>query len=327
MTKLYEDFFDDNIGQLQTSLNGMTDDIDNPVDNYEYVVDFYDSTPNKVEKMKDKLEAILSACVDEFSNIEVYEKGCVRFGFNNSITNLRLLCRFIESLDKINSVYAIYDKDGEAVLEWDIYDTQTDWTHKKIHFAYQFFPFKKYGFKPFDLFVKENVYDRLSNIANVEEICLAEKFVGTVDLNFLKNEPNNAKGYYIVSYEFNSISIPPNLKSNVINGASGYVFKDKNWKFTNPYYQFGSDMSTGNFYFSFDMLLEPIYIEAIDNAIELVISCLMYEDDGGEDGFKATLPEFMENVNKIFGGHMPESLRKRIESEVRIREANRFDED
>ena len=75
------------------------------------------------------------------------------------------------------------------------------------------------------------------------------------------------------------------------------------------------------------MLLGPVYIEAIDNAIEVVISCTMYEDDGGEDGFDAVLPDFMENVNKIFGGHMPESLRKSIESEVRIREANRFYED
>ena len=75
------------------------------------------------------------------------------------------------------------------------------------------------------------------------------------------------------------------------------------------------------------MLLGPVYIEDIDNAIELVISCTMYEDDGGGDGFDAVLPDFMEDVNKIFGGHMPDTLRKSIESEVRIREANRFDED
>ena len=94
-------------------------------------------------------------------------------------------------------------------------------------------------------------------------------------------------------------------------------------KFTNPYYQFGYDTSS-DFYFSFDMLLGPVYIEDIDNAIELVISCTMYEDDGGEDGFNAVLPDFMEDVNKIFGGHMPETLRKCIESEVEKREANRF---
>ena len=81
---------------------------------------------------------------------------------------------------------------------------------------------------------------------------------------------------------------------------------------------------SGDFYFSFDMLLGPVYIEAIDNAIELVISCTMYEDDGGEDGFDATLPDFIEHVNKIFGGHMPETLRKSIEFEVRRCEANRF---
>ena len=61
-----------------------------------------------------------------------------------------------------------------------------EWTYKKIHFVYQLFPFKKYGFKPFDLFVTDNAYDRLSDIANVEEVCPTEKFVGTVDLNFKK---------------------------------------------------------------------------------------------------------------------------------------------
>ena len=207
-----------------------------------------------------------------------------------------------------------------------MFDGPTEWTHKKIHFAYQFFPFKKYGFKPFDLFVTDNVYDRLFNIANVEEVCLSERYAGTVDLNFLKNDPYDAEGYYIVPFEFNHILLPNNLKLDVLNGDSGYVFRDKDWKFTNPCYQFGYDTS-GDFYFSFDMLLGPVYIESIDNAIELVISCTMYEDDGGEDGFKATLPDFMKHVNKIFGGHMPETLRECIESEVRMREANRFDND
>lgn len=192
MRKLYEDFFDDNAGQLQTSLKGLTDEIDNPADDYDYVVDFYDSFPNVGEKMKDKLETILSASVAEFSEIIVDdEEGHVGFGFNNSITNPRTFCRFITSLDNFDRAYAIYNKDGETVLEQDIFDNTTEWTYKKIHFAYQFFPFKKYGFKPFDLFVTDNVYDRLSDIANVEEVCLAEKFVGTVELNFLKNEPVN----------------------------------------------------------------------------------------------------------------------------------------
>lgn len=191
MRKLYEDFFDDNAGQLQTSLKRLTDEIDNPADDYDYVVDFYDSSPDGAEKMKDKLETILSASVAEFSEIKVNEEGHVNFGFNNSITNLRSFCRFITSLDKFNSDYAIYDKDGEVMIEQEMFDDHTDLTHKKIHFAYQFFPFKKYGFKPFDLFVTDNAYDRLFNIANVEEVCLAEKFVGTVDLNFLKNEPGN----------------------------------------------------------------------------------------------------------------------------------------
>ena len=110
MTRLYEDFFDDNAGQLQTSLKGMTDEIDNPADDYDYVV-FYDSSPDETEKMKDKLETILSACVAEFSEIEVNERGQVKFGFNNSITNLKLFFRIINSLDKFKSVYSIDDKD------------------------------------------------------------------------------------------------------------------------------------------------------------------------------------------------------------------------
>ena len=191
MRKLYEDFFDDNAGQLQTSLKGLTDEIDNPADDYDYVVDFYDSTPDEAEKMKDKLETILSACVAEFSEVKVNEEGHVGFGFNNSITNPRKFCRFITSLDKFNSLYVIYDKDRDPVLAQDVFDNPTEWMHKKIHFAYQFFPFKKYGFKPFDLFVTSNPYDRLFDIAKVDTLCMSEKFVGTLDLNFLKNKPAN----------------------------------------------------------------------------------------------------------------------------------------
>ena len=36
MRKLYEDFFDDNAGQLQTSLKELTDEIDNPADDLLY---------------------------------------------------------------------------------------------------------------------------------------------------------------------------------------------------------------------------------------------------------------------------------------------------
>ena len=75
MRKLYEDFFDDNAGQLQTSLKGLTDEIDNPADDY-------DSSLNEAEKIKVKLETILSACVVEFSEIKVNEEGHVEFGFN-----------------------------------------------------------------------------------------------------------------------------------------------------------------------------------------------------------------------------------------------------
>ena len=115
-------FFDDNAGQLQTSLKGLTDEIDNPADNYDYVVEFYDSTPDEAKKMKDKLDTILSASVTEFSKIKVDEEGHVGFGFNNSITNLRKFCRFIASLDKFNNLYVIYNKDRKPVLEQDMFD-------------------------------------------------------------------------------------------------------------------------------------------------------------------------------------------------------------
>jgi len=45
MTKLYEDFFDDNDIQLQTSLKGLADELDSPMD-YDYVVEFYESSPD-----------------------------------------------------------------------------------------------------------------------------------------------------------------------------------------------------------------------------------------------------------------------------------------
>ena len=35
MRKLYEDFVDDNAGQLQTSLKGLSDEFDSPMD-YDY---------------------------------------------------------------------------------------------------------------------------------------------------------------------------------------------------------------------------------------------------------------------------------------------------
>ena len=72
------------------------------------------------------------------------------------------------------------------MLGQEMFDDPIEWTYKKIHFVYQLFPFKKYGFKPFDLFVTDDAYYRLFEIATIEEVCLTERYVGTVDLSFFK---------------------------------------------------------------------------------------------------------------------------------------------
>ena len=77
MTRLYEDFFDDNAGQLQTSLKGLSDELDSPMDyDYRMIIrdDNVDIRDEKwIEKTKDKINSIVQSTFIEFSN--VYRRG------------------------------------------------------------------------------------------------------------------------------------------------------------------------------------------------------------------------------------------------------------
>ena len=76
-TRVYEDFFDDNASQLQTSLKGLTDELDSPMDyNYRMIIrdDKADiRKPEWFEKTKDKIDSIVQSTFIEFSS--VYRRG------------------------------------------------------------------------------------------------------------------------------------------------------------------------------------------------------------------------------------------------------------
>ena len=76
-TRLYEDFFDDNAGQLQTSLKELSDELDSPMD-YDYRMIVRDDKadirkPEWNEKTKDKIDSIVQSTFIEFSS--VYRRG------------------------------------------------------------------------------------------------------------------------------------------------------------------------------------------------------------------------------------------------------------
>jgi hypothetical protein len=75
--RVYEDFFDDNAGQLQTSLKGLSDELDSPMDyDYRMIIrdDNVDIRNEKwIEKTKDKIDSIVQSTFIEFSN--VYRRG------------------------------------------------------------------------------------------------------------------------------------------------------------------------------------------------------------------------------------------------------------
>jgi len=72
-TRVYEDFFDDNAGQLQTSLKGLSDELDSPMD-YDYrmillddIIEYGDRM--QFEETKEKVESILATTFIEFSDV------------------------------------------------------------------------------------------------------------------------------------------------------------------------------------------------------------------------------------------------------------------
>ena len=77
MRKLYEGFVDDNAGHLQTTLKGLSDELDSPMDyNYRMIIrdDKADiRKPEWFEKTKDKIDSIVQSTFIEFSS--VYRRG------------------------------------------------------------------------------------------------------------------------------------------------------------------------------------------------------------------------------------------------------------
>ena len=73
VSKIYEDFFDDNAGQLQTSLKGLSDEFDSPMD-YDYRMIIRDANMDIrdekwIEKTKDKIDSIVQSTFIEFSSV------------------------------------------------------------------------------------------------------------------------------------------------------------------------------------------------------------------------------------------------------------------
>lgn len=120
-TRLYEDFFDDNAGQLQTSLKGLSDEIDSPMDyNYRMIIrsDHMDIRDEKrIEKKKDKIDSIIQSMLIEFSSVyrlgEIEDitgpnKNDLVFGFNNTMRSPKVFRRFILRIFNILDPFDLY---------------------------------------------------------------------------------------------------------------------------------------------------------------------------------------------------------------------------
>ena len=330
-TRLYEDFFDDNASQLQTSLKGLTDELDSPMDyNYRMIIrdSHMDIRDEKwIEKMKDKIDSIIQSTFIEFSSVcrrgEVEDvanpnKNDFIFGFNNTMRSPKVFRRFISQLFKILDTVDLYlyTKDGFPVMNLRYVDDM--YVYELINAAYRLFPYDKFGFQPFDCFMDIEPERRLTDIANVEEVYYTGQYDGVIDLNGLVNDPN-AK----YKYEFNHLNtskfyIPAGGCAVVDKDTfDNVVFKAKDLKFKNPYYQFGFDTNSGELFYSLDIMLGPCYIESMNIVVDLVISCTLWDSNDEDHGFRNDLPKFLHNVDELFGGRMPDVLRECITSKVR----------
>ena len=57
--------------------------------------------------------------------------------------------------------------------------------------------------------------------------------------------------------------------------------------------------------------------EPMNIVVDLVLSCTLWDSNDEDHGFRNDLPEFMNNVDELFGGKMPDVLLECITSEVR----------
>ena len=202
--KLYEDFFDDNASQLQTCLKGLSDELDSPMD-YDYRMIIRDShmdirDEKWIENTKDKIDSIIQSTFIEFSSVcrrgEVEDvassnKNDFIFGFNNTMRSPKVFRRFISQLFKILDTVDLYlyTKDGFPVMNLRYVDDM--YVYELINAAYKLFPYDKFGFQPFDVFMEyTNIEDRLYEVADIEDVHYKGQYNGVIDLSKLLNDPD-----------------------------------------------------------------------------------------------------------------------------------------
>ena len=332
VSRVYEDFFDDNASQLQTSLKGLSNELDSPMD-YDYQMIIRDDKadirkPEWFEKTKDKIDSIVQSTFIEFSS--VYRRGEIEdvdelakdefiFGFNNTMRSPKVFRRFISQLFKILDTVDLYlyTKDDSPVMNLRYVDDM--YVYELINAAYILFPYDKFGFQPFDCFMDIEPESRLADIANVMEVDYTGQYDGVVDLSELVNDSNAKYKYSFkhldTSSKFHfSIGVCDVVDKEMFDNV---VFKAKDLKFKDPHYQFGFNTYSGKLvFYSLDIMLGPCYLEPENIVLDLVISCML-NCNIGEHDFINNLPEFLHNVDELFGGKMPDVLRECITSEIK----------
>ena len=191
--------------------------------------------------------------------------------------------------------------------------------YELINAAYRLFPYEKFGFQPFDTFMNIEPEERLTDISKVEKVYYAGQYDGVVDLSGLVNNPNAKYKYEFNHPNTSKFFIPTTGVCDTVDKETfdNVVFKAKDLKFKNPYYQFGFNENYGESFYSIDIMLGPCYIKHMNIAVDLVISCTLWNIDDEEYGVINDLSEFLHSVDKLFGGRMPDVLRECITSEVR----------
>jgi hypothetical protein len=159
---------------------------------------------------------------------------------------------------------------------------------------------------------------RLTDISNVEEVYYTSQYDGVVDLSGLVNDPNAKYKYSFNHLDTSKFHIPTGVCDTVEKETfDNVVFKAKDLKFKDPYYQFGFDTNSGELFYSLDIMLGPCYLEPVNIVVDLVLSCTLWDSNDEDHGFINDLPEFLHNVDELFGGRMPDVLRECITSEVK----------